>query len=642
MKKLMLILLLLLTLGIPGKASHFMGGEIWWECLSNGQYKFYARLYQECAGINYIDTLELMTNTALGSITLINTEINDITPQCYNNPTFPHIDCDSIHIYNTPNHGGIMEWVYESDPINLLASGPPATGWVFSINIEKRNNATNIISNSSYNGYLKAVMYPQPGISDYSNCWDNSPHFLEAPLSAICTAYPFEYGLSVIDKELDSLVYDWAEPLDWDETNNPPVPITNYAPGYSYQSPLPGPLQNPLNIPATINPGTGEISFTSYTSGAFVTAFKVSSYKCGVKTAEIYRDFQVVLLACGVNNPPAVFIQYPNGDTLNSFVDTVFAGTLVKLNIWSFDGEMLNDTFTPQTITFNAAGLELGLDGISITTGCLIPPCAQIFGGDTINPLPLPVMGQWAVNTSFRWQTDILHLDSVYSSCGDVSRSFDFFLWAKDDYCPVPGRTSSILRIVVKYPALPSPLMNNYFINGANNQVTLSWTPVTDPNNFFRDYRVYWKTTMMSNYQLIDSIDNINQNSYVSPVPYLSGQYFWYYITTRTLYTESVPSNVLTNYFVGEPEFNNDSNGITISYNSDIHNLIVSGNIKKSLDVSLQLFDCLGITHFKQKINLQPGINQLEIPVNIKSPGVYFYRLNGSNIRNSGKLLIIN
>ena len=146
-KKIILSITFFLLLIGPTFASHFMGGEIWWECLSNGKYKFHARLYQECYGINYQAT-ETMTTTVpgLNSVPMNLQVINDITPTCYNNPTFPHIVCSQV---TGNNQGGVREWVYESAELNLANGVPPANGWVFAINICNRNNCTNIINSSN-------------------------------------------------------------------------------------------------------------------------------------------------------------------------------------------------------------------------------------------------------------------------------------------------------------------------------------------------------------------------------------------------------------------------------------------------------------------------------------------------------------
>lgn len=118
-----------------------------------------------------------------------------------------------------------------------------------------------------------------------STCYDNSPNFAEVPSSVLCTGDAFTYNHNAQDDELDSLVYSWAEPLDalsglYVEATNPRVPFVN---GYSFTSPFPSAFQNPNNVPAFLNTENGEISYTSFTDGEFVSCVRVEAYRCGQK-----------------------------------------------------------------------------------------------------------------------------------------------------------------------------------------------------------------------------------------------------------------------------------------------------------------------------------------------------------------------
>ena len=95
-----LILITILSDIKPLKATHYMGGEITWECLTNGKYRFKLKAYRECyygtgAAANFGASVVLSSNSPVSSITL--TEITgwpkDISPTCNTNPNFPHIIC---------------------------------------------------------------------------------------------------------------------------------------------------------------------------------------------------------------------------------------------------------------------------------------------------------------------------------------------------------------------------------------------------------------------------------------------------------------------------------------------------------------------------------------------------------------------
>jgi len=504
-----------------------MGGEITWECQGNGNFRFILKLYRECSGITFSSQELLTTNIpAIPSITMTLVSQTDMSPNC--NASGPSIQC-----YPPPsnaNTGAVEEWYYTSDavyPNGITLSGiPPATGWIFSHSSCCRNPCTNITNATNYGWFLRAVMYPYNGQNE-NPCFDNSPTFAEKPSTVICTGYPFTYNHNAWDKDLDSLAFDWAAPLDQNS-----LPLTPYfAAGYSYTTPLPGTTFNPNNVPATINPYTGEISFTSFTQGAFVTVTKVTSYKCGIKVAEIFREMQVVLLACGNNTPPAVTAPFPNnlGNYVN-YSDTVWAGTLVTFPMSATDFGLL-PSGNPQTLHLFASGPQFGTNYTSTTAGCLNPPCA------TLNPAPQPapvgLSGQYGVQTNFSWQTDCDHI-STNIGCGSLSNVYNFIIKVQDDFCPAPAISVATITIVVKAtPILLPPKLRCASVDPAGN-VTLSWQAVHDTMNSFNSYHIYTATNPAGPFTKIDSIFNINQTSYTHTGAGANTQSIYYYIKTRS------------------------------------------------------------------------------------------------------------
>ncbi len=106
------------------KASHLLGGEIYWECTTNGQYIFTLVLYRDCTGIS-IPTGTQNVQGPFGNIpcTYVPALSGDVSPDCPNS-TFD-INCSS------GDDGGIEKGVYRSSPVSLNGV-PPAAGWVFS------------------------------------------------------------------------------------------------------------------------------------------------------------------------------------------------------------------------------------------------------------------------------------------------------------------------------------------------------------------------------------------------------------------------------------------------------------------------------------------------------------------------------
>jgi gliding motility-associated-like protein len=523
MKRALFILSLILSsLILESTASHYMGGEITWQCTPNGDFKFTLKVYRECAGIQYPATVTLATNVpGFANISMTRIAQNDISPQCNTNPAFPHITCATTTVSNT---GGVEEHIYTSDatyPNGVPLTGvPPATGWTFGYSSCCRNPCTNIINSSSLDWYIHAVMYPYNN-QNVSTCFDNSPRFAEPPSTVICTGYPFQYNHIASDPELDSLTYAWAQPL---EGLN--IPITAYAGGYSFTSPLPGTMQNPNNVPATVHPLTGVISFTSFTNGAFVTKVKVTAWKCQTKVAEVFREMQVVLLQCGTNTPPDVTPPFQNSlGQYTDFIDTVYAGDFVTFALSGTDFEFLPNS-QPQTMKMMGVGAQFGAGYTSTVAGCLNPPCA------TLTPPP-PVVGQFGVQTTFNWQTTCAHL-ATNVGCGTTSNIYNFLLKTSDDFCPAPAINFATVTIVVlDQPQLDAPRLGctEVFANG---DVKLTWEVVVDTMNSFDSYWIYSSTNPAGPFTAIDSIFNRYINTYTHIGAGANTQAVYYVFKTRS------------------------------------------------------------------------------------------------------------
>lgn len=434
MKKIVVLLLLLFP--IFSNASHLMGGEITWRCDGNGSFVFQVKLYRDCNGIPGPGSLTLTTNAPASGGTIscsLLTQI-DISPQ--------GIGCPSCL---TPMglSNAVEEFIYESAPVQL-SGVPPAGGWYFYYNDCCRNGAiSNLLVNGDFT--LRAFMYPFSG-QNVNPCLDNSPYFAEPPTLGICTGDPVSYGHIAIDIDLDSLQYEWAHPLEngFPGTN---VPFTT---GYSYQSPLPGLTQSPLNIPASLDPNHGIISFQSVTPGSFVTVTKVSSYKCGQLVSEIFREVQVTLIpGCFITTNPPVLNTAPDLNP-NTPLDSVsvLAGDTLFYNINATDLEFLTASAggSIQSLTLTSKGMAFGTHDTSYTTGCLIPPCAVL---THTSPFTMPAV----ISENMVWPTACAHA-GFNNGCLQHARVFPFAFKINDNFCPAQGVVFKSLLAYVTGPLI--------------------------------------------------------------------------------------------------------------------------------------------------------------------------------------------
>ena len=289
-----ILLFFFFQLSLKTFASSFLGGEITWECQGNGNYRFILKLYRKCnaANFNHVDTI-FTTHPTVTHIIVSNVSKTDLSPVC--NVAGPGVQCSPAPL--TPNTGAVRMGLYFRFSLSKWSNfnrSSAGAGWIFSNHECCRNSCTNITNATNYGWYLRAIMYPYNGQNE-GPCFDSSPTFAENPPTAICTGYPYTYNYNAWDK-IYSLAFEWAPPLD--TTGLPLTP--NYAAGYSFTNPMPDASFNPNNVPATVNPYTGEISFTSFTQGEFMTVVKVTAYKCHIKVGKVFREMQVVLLACSV------------------------------------------------------------------------------------------------------------------------------------------------------------------------------------------------------------------------------------------------------------------------------------------------------------------------------------------------------
>ncbi|MBE0640857.1 MAG: hypothetical protein IH599_02395, partial [Bacteroidales bacterium] len=496
------LIVLMFLLVLPSYATHYMGGEISWECLSNGNFRFVMKVYRECytntggmaATYSNPETITgpfgnismyLYPNATLGK--------KDISPVCHSDG-LPHFACElGSSSGMAANLGAVQEWTYTSDsayPNGVNLNGvPPPLGWTFYWDGCCRNSAANYTGQPNW--YIMVKMYPYNGQNAYP-CFDNSPRFHSPPLTSIPVGYPFAFNLNVQDPDQDSLVYTLTPALIGVSSTVPYISV------YSGNNPLPGPTLNPQNVPAALDQVTGEFSFTSFIQGAYITAVKTSSYRCGVLIAEVTREIQVALL-------PSAIVDFPQTNTVQNFppeisfqaqgsgpsvtLDTVWAGEYLEYDISVVDTLpplFLAPLGTPNGMTFQAAGQDFGDGFSSDSSGCPYPPCATLSPTpDTINSNPNFLV----LNAEFRWQTDCQHITGP-SGSKDYVHVFSFT--AADVACPVPARNTHTYAVLVKDPVLDPPLLHSLDLGPAG-LVKLEWSPpdTTQMPNHFNGYFIY-------------------------------------------------------------------------------------------------------------------------------------------------------
>tara|TARA_B100001758_G_scaffold247877_1_gene267996 strand:- start:4730 stop:9613 length:4884 start_codon:yes stop_codon:yes gene_type:complete len=543
--RIFLLLLVVIFSFFNANATHLMGGEITWTCIKDpsspdvGKYVFRMKLYRDCEGIStgLIDpkTLLIWNHPTVTQTTMLFIGNTDISPDCdVSNSGNPALDCATNPV------GAVEEYIYESQPI-ALPGIPTANGWHFTWDACCRNDALSNIVNPDLEGFtLRASMFPfldPSGVPVPADpCFDDSPLFNESPKTIICTGYPFSYTHNASDLELDSLVYDWDQPLDdiaFGGVFNPAIPTPAplaFVPPYTFNAPLPGGV--------VLDPQTGEVSYNSTISGNFASVIRVDAYKCGQIVASIYRDIQAVLIGCpllpsgAINSPPTISPPFPMPQ---QYFTSVTAGDLVSFNITATDNDIYANG-SSQMLTFEISGGQMADDYVTNTL-CANPPCATF--ADATGQAP-PIFGVQFVEGVFEWQTDCIHVASD-AGCGITSNIYTFAIKAYDDFCPANAITVATITVEVnEADSVPPPDFDCAWLND-NGEIEFNWNhPLgASPST---SYIIYAAPNIGGPYVPIQNVlyplDNFS--TLASSLP--AGSDF-FYLTSESLCVDSIVSS---------------------------------------------------------------------------------------------------
>ncbi len=471
-------------LALQLRASHAMGGEITYKCVGNNRFVFELIFFRDCNGaeVNAMsENLKVWNHPTVNSINLPFVSREDISPFCTPVAGGPNrLNCGAGSAGG--NGIGAIERVrYRSQPI-LLSGVPPVEGWIFTFENFSRSGAiTNITNPSAYGITLSAKMFKIPG-NNGTECSDSSPLFLQEPNFVSCAGSPYIYNMNAVDPDLDSLHFSFGTPYDHfpgGTVYDPPLSPSalNFEPGFSFSNPTPDGSMNPLNIPASVNPVTGELRFTSQTVGNFVVKLTVRSYRLGVLISEVEREMQLVVTPCSQgNNAPTIQAPFPG----NSWETTVMAGDLVNFNLAVNDSDLLQNG-APQSVYLSASGPLFGTN-FTAATGCSVEPCAFMSASN-------PISGSPSINPSFTWQTGCDHLVNEFGIVAEVL-PYNFVFKVQDDFCQVPRVTYATVKINVVNPGILPATQIKCIQTDSNGDVIVSWNTVENPTNSFVAYEV--------------------------------------------------------------------------------------------------------------------------------------------------------
>ncbi|MCR9171901.1 MAG: PKD domain-containing protein [bacterium] len=344
--KFVIAILLLMTF-TPARASHIVGGDIYYDYLGNNQYLFTINLYRDCnsTGAQFDNPLSLGVFNSSGSL------IQDIPvtypgsqqiPVVFNNPCVipPNNICTELASYQ------------------VTLTLPPIPGGYY-VSYQRCCRGPNItnLSNPDDTGITLTTHIPG---SDTGNQVNSSPRFNNYPPLLLCNNEDLIFDHSATDPDGDQLVYALTTPNSGATSFAPapsPPPPPPYAPvvwagaGFSAAQPL-GPGSS-----ITINPNTGLLQASPNLTGLFVVGIEVQEWRNGVLMNRTVRDFLFRVFNCQLSMEAilplqtdlSTFVSYCQGLTVQ-FENDSYGGTNYY---WDFgDPTTTNDNSTAFAPTY--------------------------------------------------------------------------------------------------------------------------------------------------------------------------------------------------------------------------------------------------------------------------------------------------
>lgn len=265
-------------ISLSAGATHLMGGDLVVRHDTSGAYMLRLSLYRDVLGIPLGTTEQVdvyMYNTATSQYNMYQTFVipYNTTLSTALLPSFPY---------------GVEVGIYTA-AITGYAPGK----YRFVYNNCCRNGA---IQNMAQPLNESMILYTDLTVDAAGN---STPDFLAMPVAYFPVNYPANYNPLPYDPDADSVAW------------NLNTPIGNY---YNTGTPTLTPVAGFTTPPSaasgafTMNPITGEITWTPSVTGNFVQSFEVKEYRNGVQIGSIIRDMQYVIIPDDTNNTPPSFV----------------------------------------------------------------------------------------------------------------------------------------------------------------------------------------------------------------------------------------------------------------------------------------------------------------------------------------------
>lgn len=321
------LIILLICLCSSVKASHIVGGEMFYDHLGGNQYRITVKLYRDCLsdGAEFDPQLPVTvfngSNTQLTTFTIPFPGSNNLPVQ-FSNP------CVTI-----PSDICVEEAIYEK-VVTLPAS---SNGWTLSYQRCCRGpNVLNLVDPGNTGLTLTVSIPAQSSVPTNS-----SPRFKNFPPLLLCANDDLNFDHSATDPDGDVLEYELCTPFGGGSSfspapnpaSPPPYNPVIWATGTSATSPF-------TSGSITIDQNTGQMVASPGAQGLYAVGVCVNEFRNGVLIGTSRRDFLFRVMNCEITMQAEItpqpqlstFTSYCQGLTID-FENNSYGGTNYE---WDF------------------------------------------------------------------------------------------------------------------------------------------------------------------------------------------------------------------------------------------------------------------------------------------------------------------
>lgn len=324
------------------KATHIVGGEVFYDHQGGNKYLITLYLYLDC--ING-------TPAALE----IDAEANIAIYRKNSRTLFDNFTVDSLRTSEVknvnytclfpPDDVCVVRYVFQKE----VTLPDIAGGYVVAYQRCCRNSTVLNLRDEESTGGTYWVQIPER--KNFGN--NSSPRFDIQPPNFVCLNKELSVVHSATDPDGDSLVYELCIPFEGATPTDPAPDIPDGPPYSNVQMGLGYGLQNFMyaNPKLKIRPQTGELTCTPRRLGQYVVGICVKEYRNGVLLSTVVRDFQINVIQCQFDVVSAFILPEQKCDLKVNFGNKSEGAIAYR---WEFgDPSTLGDTSLNKTVSYD-------------------------------------------------------------------------------------------------------------------------------------------------------------------------------------------------------------------------------------------------------------------------------------------------